>query len=422
MKMKQKSALSLLLAFLLLCSCTTQSKSVQAVKTATPKALEQSTETDAFAAGQAIADGANTFAFKLSAHIASDMDAGENLVLSPLSVWLPLSALVNATQGDAQDTLLSGLSLAGFTASDVNRAASRMLYSIMQSEATQLVNAYFIDQSYTVNADFAQLFADYYRGQAFETNFTSSDAVDAVNAWASKQTRGKIDHLVDEFQPDTRMVLSNAIYFSDLFSTQFNESDSYEDTFHAPHGDSTAMFMKQSYSHANYYEDARLQAIPLYFVNSATLYILLPKDGDASALLADMTTPYFDEIQGGMTSAKGTLHLPRFTIAPSQTTDFTQTLDTLFGGLNFPITQLVESEYPFEISRVLQKAMIEVDENGATAAAATVIEMYDTAAAPPEEEPVTFEMRCDKPFVFVLSQPTADHSAQVLFTGIVNQP
>jgi hypothetical protein len=34
----------------------------------------------------------------------------------------------------------------------------------------------------------------------------------------------------------------------------------------------------------------------------------------------------------------------------------------------------------------------------------------------------TFEMICNKPFVFVLYGSTYDGGAQVLFTGVVNEP
>jgi len=54
----------------------------------------------------------------------------ENFVCSPYSVWLPLAALVNATNVRDRETLLSALGASGIEESDVNRAASRMLYDL----------------------------------------------------------------------------------------------------------------------------------------------------------------------------------------------------------------------------------------------------------------------------------------------------
>jgi serpin B len=60
------------------------------------------------------------------------------------------------------------------------------------------------------------------------------------------------------------------------------------------------------------------------------------------------------------------------------------------------------------ISRVLHKAVIEVNEEGSEAAAATVVEMRETAAA----EPLAFV--ADRPFVFVIAD---DETGTILFMG-----
>jgi serpin B len=67
------------------------------------------------------------------------------------------------------------------------------------------------------------------------------------------------------------------------------------------------------------------------------------------------------------------------------------------------------------VDSAVQKAYIKVDEKGATAAAVTALAMAGTGMPQPTEP---FEMKCDKPFVFVLT----GNSGDVLFTGVVNQP
>jgi len=65
------------------------------------------------------------------------------------------------------------------------------------------------------------------------------------------------------------------------------------------------------------------------------------------------------------------------------------------------------------ISRVLHKAVIDVNEKGSEAAAATVVEM--TKSAPPE--PVEFIV--DRPFLFAISD---DRTGSILFLGKVAEP
>ena len=77
-----------------------------------------------------------------------------------------------------------------------------------------------------------------------------------------------------------------------------------------------------------------------------------------------------------------------------------------------PLTGLVK-ETPAFISDAVQKAVIEVDEKGTTAAAMTVMMMCGSAMPQPTKP---FSMVCDKPFAFILY----GNGGQILFTGVVN--
>ena len=68
------------------------------------------------------------------------------------------------------------------------------------------------------------------------------------------------------------------------------------------------------------------------------------------------------------------------------------------------------------ISKVLHKAVIEVNEKGSEAAAVTVVEMEETAAMPVEE--IT-EFIVDRPFFFVIAD---DRSGSIIFMGKVVEP
>ncbi|MDR0819737.1 MAG: serpin family protein, partial [Oscillospiraceae bacterium] len=80
-------------------------------------------------AAEQVAAGANDFAFRLSAALSAEY-TGENFVCSPYSVWLPLAALLNATNDASKPALLEALGAAGISAENVNKAASRMLYDL----------------------------------------------------------------------------------------------------------------------------------------------------------------------------------------------------------------------------------------------------------------------------------------------------
>ena len=380
------------------------------------------------------ADGANDFAFNLSSALAKDMsDKNNNLVISPFSVWLPLAALVNATDEASKPALLEALGAAGISVDDINSASSRMLFNLNKTDNEEfmgdnfhnplkIANAIFVGNNVTLKKDFAQAFMDYYRGTSINVDFSSKDAVEAVNKWASDNTEGLITDLVSEFEPDTIATIANAIYYSDRWDWEFYKGDTKEGTFNSTVGENKANFMLREGDAQTYYEDEKVQAMPLTFANQGGLYIILPKDGDATGLLTTMTNDYFNEIINDSIQATGKLLLPRFKI-DGAITDLKNSLESLgvplFDRNSAPLTGgLVEEDLYVWVDSALQKAMIEVNEEGTTAAAVTALGIAGNAMPLPTEP---FEMICDKPFMFVLYDYTYDGGEQVLFTGIVNQ-
>jgi serpin B len=383
------------------------------------------------------ADGANDFAFRLSAALAENAE-NENFVCSPYSVWMPLAALVNATDAQYKADLLTALGAAGISQDDVNKTASRMLYDLTKEgdkgfegyyNPLKITNAVFVGKNVTLRKEFAQVFMDYYRGSSINVDFSSRNAVDAVNRWASKNTDGLINNLVQEFDPSTVAAIANAIYFSDDWGWKFDKKKTEEGVFHAPTGeDTTAWYMLREGRNQAYYEDEELQAMPLGFKHDGYMYIVLPKKIDAQELLSSvMTNEYFKKIREDSDLAEGKLLLPRFSIQ-NDIKGLKEALELLgvplFDVESAPLTDgLIEENIPVYLTDAIQKAIIKVDEKGTTAAAVTVFPAGGGSAGPQDPEPnKPFEMICDKPFVFILCERTTDGGAQILFTGIVNKP
>jgi len=384
----------------------------------------------------AAARGANDFAFRLGAALLQD--AGhENFVVSPYSVWLPLAALLSATREQYRPALLQALGAQGIHAGDINRAASRMLFDLTNEMARRqgwgdgfernpllIANAIFVDGRLTPRTEFAQIFADFFRGELMSVDFRSPDAVAAVNKWASDSTNGLISQVVQEFDPLTVAAIANAIYFADAWRNEFDPGRTERDVFFSPAGESFAYFMQLERNDFSYFEDEHVQAVDLPFATGGGMTIILPRNADAAGFLSAMSSESFERMQGGFSVARGRLLLPRFSIE--------NTIGNLSGVLialgvplfdeaSAPLTGgLIEENIPVWLTDAVQVAMIEVDEEGTTAAAVTVMMAGTTAFVPPP--PVVFEMVCNSPFAFVLHRPTHDGGRQVVFTGVVNRP
>ncbi|MCL2323769.1 MAG: hypothetical protein FWC47_16885 [Oscillospiraceae bacterium] len=444
--MKKVNAVSLLFACMFMvsmftncASSTNDQKSLVSIVKVEAKELESPKGIDPLA--QAVAMGANDFAFKLSSELSKNVK-NENFVCSPYSVWLPLAALINATDVKYQDALLKALNASGISIEDINNASSRILYDLTKQDYKKLIednpnggslyhdplkiaNAIFVDKNVTISKDFAQKFMDFYKGNSINVDFKSKDAVKAVNDWANEQTEGLIANLVQQFDPNTISAIANAIYFSDRWAREFYPEKTAEDVFHAQDGDKNAFYMLHEGDGQLYYEDDRVQAMPLGFKTGGGMLIILPKSGNASELLSSMNSEYFNEILSDSKQSSGRLLLPRFSIE-SEVKGLKDVLIAmgvpLFDETSAPLTGgLIEENIPLCLSDVMQKAVIKVDEKGTTAAAVTVLSVdYASQVITQPTEP--FEMICNKPFVFVLYENTYDGGNQVLFTGVVNNP
>lgn len=435
-----RNKLILLLAALLLCTLAACGKPeasddggglASLPETAAP--LEDPQESDMEGA-EVIARGANDFALRLSAAVMLGVEetvgAGANFVCSPYAVWLPLAALSNATAPAAQDALLASLNVPGIRAEELNRAVSRMLfdltgqrereYDLGETASLHLANAIFVSEDFTLREEFGRIFYDFYRGAASQLDFRDPASADVMNSWAAEQTKGLIDSIVGALDPNAAATIASAIYFSDRWSYAFDPAETREDTFTTREGESLAQYMYRDDAYHWYYEDESLQAISLSMQKGA-LWVLLPREQSAEELLASLDMDYFDTIRAIDAHSTGRLLLPKFQLDTGlRLGDVLSALGVpLFDGAQAALTGgLVEGETPLFLTDAVQKAIIDVNEEGVTAGAVTVM---DAGMGGPEPtEP--FEMICNKPFVFLLTGYTCDGGELILFSGIVNDP
>ena len=395
---------------------------------------EVSSETGETGRQQEDQDGVNGFSFRLTQALLEEKEAGENLVASPYSVWLPLAALSNAAEDEANEALFKALGEAGISCGELNDTAAALQNALLgkdlaaDAEANggtyespvKIANALFIGEGVQPKEEFQTAFENSYDGKLFSVDFSDPSAIEEVNGWAAEQTDGKITELVESFDPATVAAIANALYFSDSWATPFPTQNTQAGTFNGAVFEEEAQLMYQKFTQATYYEDETMQAVLLPTMSGGQMIILLPVQGTApEELLAGMDAQKLEEIMAA-DFATVELTLPRFDLA-SPVFSVKEAMEalgiTLTDGMDPHLTGLVEGEALY-ISDAVQKATVEVDENGLTASAATVMGI-ERMSMPMETQPV--EMICDRPFAFVLTADGREAGQQVLFTGVVNQ-
>lgn len=419
----------------------TETEEAQSMETSDSKKQDQTSETDE--KNQTAADKTqdqdvardeeNGFALRFTEALLKQKKEGENLIASPYSAWLPLAALVNGCSGATQEQLLKVIGEAGIDAETLNQRVKAVNAGLSQEERRKsyeeygetfesplkIANALFVQKDAAVNQTFEQLFSDNYDGKLFSVDFSDSSAANAINSWASEKTDGKIVEIVDSFDADTVAAIANALYFSDSWSSPFLEENTTDGTFHGAKQDENAEFMNQKLSDGIYYEDETMQAIVLWTTSGGQMVLCLPKDGySAEEVLQSLTTEKLQKISGADYRCVQ-LSLPKFKLG-SNVFSIKEALEAmgipLMQATDAALTEVLDNEALY-ISSALQSAMVEVDENGLTAAAVTAMGL-EKMALMPETDPI--ELTFDSPFAFVLTGNGEDAGDQILFTGVVN--
>lgn len=240
-----------------------------------------------------------------------------------------------------------------------------------------------------------------------------------INAWVEQKTEDKIKELIKPgvLSALTRLVLTNAIYFYGNWQSQFTKGLTKEDSFRlAPEKQVKVPMMTQKQLF-RYMESDRLQILELPYVgNDLSMIVLLPKRVDGlTRLECELSTENLKAWVDSLQKREILVFLPKFKMSSQFRLDKTLALmgmpDAFGEAADFSGMDGTKS---LNISAVIHKAFVDVNEEGTEAAAATgVVVGIKSVAAP---LPV---FRADHPFLFLIRH---NPSGSILFFGRLMNP
>lgn len=241
-----------------------------------------------------------------------------------------------------------------------------------------------------------------------------------INQWVSDETKEKIQDLIPEgaINSDTRLVLSNAIYFKATWMETFDENLTETGLFYGLDGEEIDVPLMSTGSDANYayYQGDGFQAVALpYLGGQVSMLVLIPDQGSFKEFEEGFSTELLDEIISEMAFTPIELKFPKFEfeseISLAKTLAAMGMPEAFSGEADF---SGMTGDKDLFISDVFHKAYIGVDEEGTEAAAATAVLMKLTAAP---MDPL--QLTVDRPFLFAIR----DHQTNsILFMGRVVSP
>lgn len=333
--------------------------------------------------------------------LRESVEAGENTLLSPLSILAALSMTANGAEGETlaqMETVLgqSKDSLNAWYQYDADRRDGEL----------HLANGVFIkdDPNLTVKDVFVKAVAQWYAADVVITDFNES-TVEDINRYVEDNTHGMVKKVLREIPEDAVMYLVNALAFEARWDTPYNEYQVGESIFTTEDGRKQTVELMHTEEYDVYVEDELYTGFVKDYEGGRYVFLaLLPREGvrveevAASLSQAEITDAVNSRWGGAVRTA-----IPKF--RTEFDTEISEILKTMgmpdafdpeladFSGLG------TSSDGNIHISKVLHKTVISVGEQGTKAGAATVVEMADGCAIETEQ---VREVILDRPFLYMI--------------------
>ena len=292
------------------------------------------------------------------------------------------------------------------------------LLSLDPDVTLEIANSIWHERSRRFHEEFISHNRDFFDAEVTGLDFGDPGTVDRINGWVNDKTHGKIKDIVTPpIDRDMVMFLLNAIYFKGSWTNEFDPEHTSDDFFHPRNGESQAVKMMYRKQEFHYYEDSAVQVVELpYGGKRFAMTVILPRpDLDIDQLVRQLETTQLNRWLGYLPERDGRLYLPRFKLEYEETlNDILISLGMTKAFLPFQADFSGMSDDTLFIDEVKHKSYVEVNEEGTEAAAVTSVGMALASAVMEELPP--FEMRVDRPFVFVIHEKVS-HST--LFVGKV---
>ena len=371
----------------------------------------------------ALMDAGEAFAFDFLREVVREEDPTANIFVSPLSASMALGMALAGAEAGTFEAMRTALRLDGLEREQIGvsyRSLIDLLSGLDPTVRLEIGNSVWHRAGFTLEDSYVNEVEQDFLTRVEALDFDDPGAADVINAWVSEATDGLIDGIVEPpIDPLTMAFLINAIYFEGAWTLRFDPARTSSGDFHRSDGSTvTTRLMSMSDRAFPYAATPDYQAIELPYGGEAfAMTVVLPSEATGiDAFVESLDAREWAEIVAGLGTMEILVAIPKFRL------EYERTLNEVLKALGMEVAfdetaadfsrmQRDALNLQLHISRVKQKAFVEVDEEGTRAAAVTSVEIGVTSAPP--------AFRADRPFVFAIRERL---SGALLFTGVVRDP
>lgn len=366
--------------------------------------------------------------------------ARENVLTAPASLSYAFALLLNGTGGPAREQIADIFDLKDIPQDQINQGnatlrAMRKSHPIPQpSGKPPLWPPGVVGADGRTFQPYAMAGALWYPKGAFAQSFLSANkssygytvfpgrpTVAMVNRWASLQTHGKLQSVVQDLGHDD-FVLATVVDFKSKWFLPFSVAETHDGEFTLLSGAKKPVRLMPKHNPGfQYFKGENFQAVKLWFYDAAMVVVLPDEDSSLQALVNELTPDTWQSWNEQFGKREGYLELPRFEI--KRQSDSRAMLEKM--GLTLPFSSM-DTFVPLigpvggKLTRVQEGASMKVDETGAEILSSLVIGGVIGGICgncPPPPPP--FHMIVNRPFLFWIVDT---RSNQTLYMGTVVEP
>ncbi|XP_044885877.1 neuroserpin [Mauremys mutica] len=354
----------------------------------------------------------------------------ENILFSPLSIAIALGMVELGAHGSTLKEIRHSL---GYDSLKNGEEFSFLkdLSDMASTEESQYVmtiaNSLYVQNGFHISDKFLQLVKKYFKAEVENVDFSQSAAVaNHINKWVENHTNNMIKDFASsrDFSALTHLALVNAVYFKGNWKSQFRPENTR--TFSFTKDDESEVQIPMMYQQGEFYygefSDGSNEAGGIYQV------LEIPYEGDEISMMIVLSrqevplvtleplvkAQLIEEWANSVKKQKVEVYLPRFTA--EQEVDLKDVLKGLgiteIFSRNADLTAMSDSEELY-LAKAIHKSFLEVNEEGAEAAAASgMIAISRMAVLYPQ-------VIVDHPFFFLVRNR---RTGTILFMGRVMHP
>ncbi|WP_445734470.1 serpin family protein [Mariniflexile sp.] len=372
---------------------------------------------DSIAKGQQMVAANNNFAFSLFKEIAQT-ETENNFMVSPVSASLALGMVYNGAAAETQQAFANVFSYGNTTLEETNLVNQNIIDNLTRTTSGttfEIANSLWVKNTFPVKETFLEANRKYYFAEVQNKDFSDPKTLETINNWVSNKTNGKIPEVLNEILPSAVLYAINALYFKSDWKFRFKPEDTKQLPFQLDNGSVKQIPMMAMEQNLKYFSNTVFSSVVLPYKNDRyTMTLMLPHtDKTVNDIVAIMNIENWTDWQNNYFDKNIKITMPKFTFSYEKT--FNKALTNL--GLGIAFTENANfsglSDMNTQISFVLQKTFIDVNEKGTEAAAVTIVGIETTSAGGPQP------FLLNRPFLFAI---TEKETGSICFMGKVGAP